>query len=60
MADNIEWTADEIADLLNENIDKIMVFNPWNELPAGALENADFVVVNGDCVQININLLNHE
>ena len=56
MTDDIKWTAHEIADLLSENLDKIIVFNQWTELPAGALESAVSVTVNGDCVQININL----
>ena len=29
MTDDIKWTAHEIADLLSENLDKIIVFNQW-------------------------------
>lgn len=45
---DIEWTAEEIADLLNEYIDKILVYSP------PSLDSAVSACVNGNAVQINI------
>lgn len=45
---DIEWTAEDIADLLNEYIDKILVYSP------PSLDSAVSACVNGNAVQINI------
>ena len=45
---DIEWTAEDIADLLNEYIEKIMVYSP------PSLDSAVSACVNGNAVQINI------